>query len=211
MVGLRTTLTCISIIHFIHLINCNVIFVIDSNDLDDLASKLTPSEEHPFIFTKKVSTEKRKIPPYITPEYDYDRKFLRNIFKPKYRLPENNRNVLQQVYKSMFKSKTYKGRNPINAILKLMGKKNGRHVLRDHEDIGAMDSKIYDPSNVQSNRPVEIPIELTQKKKKEIQYNFPTFSLYDYWTYDKSLFQDRCPINTALVGRYCIHAPHIVT
>ncbi|XP_063547072.1 uncharacterized protein LOC134754663 [Cydia strobilella] len=213
MIRLRSTLTCISLIYFTHLINCNVILVFDSNDLDDLARELAPSEEHPFMSTKKVSTVKRIVPPYKTPEFEYDRKYLRKIFKPKYglhkKLSEKKRNVLEQAYKFMFKPKTYKGRNPINAILKLAGKQNVRHILRNQDD--GLNGKLYDPSSVQSSRPVEVEFENDPLKKKEMQYNFPFFSIYNFWTYDKSLVQDRCPKNTALVGQYCIHAPHIVT
>ncbi|XP_048004942.1 uncharacterized protein LOC125240846 [Leguminivora glycinivorella] len=103
----------------------------------------------------------------------------------------------------------YKGRNPINAILN-SAYRNRRPILRD-----PLAGKMYDPAHehAPSNKPVELEYldDQWKPKKKHPQFHFPTFSFYNLWTYDKALFQDRCPTNQFLNGRFCIYSPHIIT
>ncbi|XP_048004939.1 uncharacterized protein LOC125240844 [Leguminivora glycinivorella] len=211
MSRLKTILICFSFIHFSQLIQCKVILVVDSDDLDQLAQELAPIEEKPLVKTKKVSAVKRIVPhEYKTPAFEYD-KYLKAIFRPQYRVHKKrsirNRNELEHIYKLLFQPKIYKGRNPISAILNLV-KKNGRPVLRD-----PLDGKVYDPAHTPSNKPVEVEYldDPSRPKKKQSQYHFPYFSVYNYWTYDKAVLQDRCPKNLVLHGKVCIYSPHVHT
>ncbi|KAI8433160.1 hypothetical protein MSG28_014003 [Choristoneura fumiferana] len=162
------------------------------------------NEEHAVkdnvLITSKAAWVKRIVPSnYKSPKYEYDSKF-RTIFAPKYRIhkrkemPEEKHEDDEPVSLDKVLLQPFKRKTQNRELLE-----NIDRMLEELKYEGVQ--KLYDRKLRHGSHDEDMP------PHEHKPFNFPHYSIWNYWTYEQNLLHDECPGQQVKVGSKCIWAP----